>query len=177
MVKVWLGLGSNLGNSQQILQNAWETLGQSPNVSLLALSSPYISAPVGMESENTFCNAVGLVDASLDPEALLALLQGIEKGFGREQKTGDTGYQDRLLDLDILRYGDLSISSIHLNLPHPELAFRLFVLLPLLEIDPRYVDPMTGVSAKRMCIELQRQIRSGEAEPQEIQSTVWKITR
>ena len=177
MEQVWLGLGSNLGDSQQILQNAWETLGQYPDVSLLALSSPYISAPVGMESENAFCNAVGLVETTLDPKALLALLQRIERGFGREQKTGDTGYQDRLLDLDMLRYGNLSIRSSDLNLPHPELAFRLFVLLPLLEIDPHYVDPVTGVNAQQMCIELQQQISSGKTEPQDIQSTVWKINR
>ena len=177
MEQVWLGLGSNLGDSQQILQNAWETLGHYPDVSLLALSSPYISAPVGMESANSFCNAVGLVETDHDPEALLALLQRIERGFGREQKTGDTGYQDRLLDLDILRYGKLSLRSRDLNLPHPELAFRLFVLLPLLEVDPHYVDPVTGVSAKQMSTELQEQIRSGEAESQDIQLTVWKRDR
>lgn len=177
MARVWLGLGSNLGDSQQILQNAWETLGKDPGVSLLALSSPYVSAPVGMKSENIFCNAVGYLETALAPETLLILLQGIERGFGRDQKTGDSGYQDRLLDLDILRYGSLIKDSENLKLPHPQLAFRLFVLLPLLEIDPHYVDPVTGRTAKWMWTELQQQISTGKVAPQDIYSTVWKTNR
>ena len=132
--RVWLGLGSNLGDSRRILQQAWQQLGAEAGISTLTLSAPYASDPVGMESENRFLNAVGILETDLDPDALLSLLQHVEKGFGRDQKTGGDGYQDRLLDLDILYFGDHVLNSGKLLVPHPHIAGRLFVLAPLVEI-------------------------------------------
>jgi len=173
--KVWLGLGSNLGNSQQILQGAWETLGTDPDVSLIILSSPYTSAPVGMVSDNHFVNAVGIIETRHDPSSLLRLLQQVEKGFGRHKKTGSAGYQDRLLDLDILYFGDTKNSTRELQLPHPQIANRLFVLAPLMEVDPLYRDPSTQQTVVQMHSELLLKIENGEMILQEIERSSWNV--
>ena len=173
--KVWLGLGSNLGNSQQILQGAWETLGNDPDVSLVVLSSPYFSAPVGMVSDNHFVNAVGMIETKLDPSSLLRLLQEVEKGFGRNTKTGSAGYQDRLLDLDILYFGDTQNSTRELQLPHPQIANRLFVLTPLMEIDPLHRDPSTQKTVAQMHGALLLKIENGETIFQEIERSSWNV--
>lgn len=173
--RIWLGLGSNLGNSQQILQEAWETLGNKPNVSLIALSSQYVSDPVGMESDNRFLNAAGIIETDLDPLALLSLLQQVEKGFGRNKKAGSAGYQDRLLDLDILYFGDSVSSTKELQIPHPQIAHRLFVLAPLDEIDPLKKDPFTRKTVTDMYNELISKIKNGEIASQEIERRAWKV--
>lgn len=175
MEKVWLGLGSNLGNSQQILQGAWKALGNDPNVFLIVLSSPYTSAPVGMESDNHFVNAVGMVETKLDPSSLLRLLQEIEKGFGRNTKTGSRGYQDRLLDLDILYFGDTESNARELQVPHPQVANRLFVLTPLMEIEPQHLDPFTQKTVAQMHSELLLKIKNDEMISQEIERSSWNV--
>ncbi len=175
MDRIWLGLGSNLGNSQQILREAWEVLGNEANVSLIVLSSPYVSDPVGMESDNRFLNAAGIIETDLDPLTLLSLLQKVEKGFGRNKKTGSAGYQDRLLDLDILYFGDLVSSTKELQIPHPQIAHRLFVLAPLDEIDPLKKDPFTQKTVTDMHSELIRKVKTGETDSQEIERRAWKV--
>lgn len=168
-----MGLGSNLGDSRSILQQAWQILGQDDKINLIALSHPYITSPVGMESEHLFLNAVGLLDTSREPEKFLALLQHVERGFGRNKKTGADGYQDRLLDLDILYYGDQVLSCSNLVVPHPHIADRLFVLAPLAEIDPDHCDPLTGKSAKSMRNELLLLMSSSSEPSQEINRNTW----
>ncbi len=173
--RVWLGLGSNLGNSQYILQEAWETLGDDSNVSLIVLSSPYISDPVEMESDNRFLNAAGVIETDLAPLALLSLLQQVEKGFGRNKKTGSAGYQDRQLDLDMLYFGDSVRSTKELQIPHPQIAHRLFVLAPLDEIDPLKMDPFTQKTVTDMYSELISKINNGESASQKIERRAWKV--
>lgn len=173
--KVLLGLGSNLGDSQQILQGAWETIGSEPDVFLLVLSSPYVSAPVGMTSDNHFLNAVGMIQTTLDPSSLLRLLQQVEKGFGRNTKTGSTGYQDRLLDLDMLYFGGTESNTKELQLPHPQLANRLFVLAPLMEIAPQHKDPFTQKTVAQMHSELLLRIKDEEMISQEIERSSWNV--
>ena len=173
--KVWLGLGSNLGNSQQILQGAWETLGNDPDVSLVVLSSPYASAPVGMTSGNHFVNAVGGIETRHDPSSLLRLLQEVERGFGRDAKTGSTGYQDRLLDLDMLYFDNAQSNTRELQLPHPQIANRLFVLAPLMEIAPQHRDPFTQKTVTQMHSELLSKIKNDEMISQEIKRSSWDV--
>ncbi len=168
-----MALGSNLGESRRILLQAWQLLGEEVGLRSVALSAPYASDPVGMESDNRFLNAVGILETNRDPEDLLNLLQQVEKGFGRETKTGDDGYQDRFLDLDILYYGDGVLTTAHLLLPHPHIAGRLFVLAPLVEIDPRHRDPVTGLTAEAMHDELLAQMGSGTVARQQIQREEW----
>lgn len=171
--RVWVGLGSNLGDSRRILLQAWQQLGGKAGLNTIALSAPYGSDPVGMESDNRFLNAVGILETDLAPEALLDLLQEVEKGFGRDKKTGEGGYQDRLLDLDILYYGDRVLTATTLVLPHPHIGERLFVLVPLVEIDPGHCDPVTGQTAEAMHQELLRQMKSGRVDLQQIQCEEW----
>jgi len=171
--KVWVGLGSNLGDSRVILQQAWQALGQDESINLIALSHPYLTSPVGMVSEHFFLNAVGILDTFLDPEELLVLLKHVERGFGRNKKSGADGYQDRLLDLDILYYGVQVLACRNLVVPHPHIADRLFVLAPLTEIDPDHYDPLTGKSAKNMRNELLQQMNSGSETLQEINRDTW----
>ncbi len=168
-----MALGSNLGDSRRILLQAWQQLGEKAGLATCTLSAPYASDPVGMESDNRFLNAVGILETDLDPEILLSLLQQVEKGFGRDKKTGKEGYQDRLLDLDILYYGDLVLTTGVLVLPHPHIAERLFVLVPLAEVDPQHCDPVTGQTVEAMHQELLRQMESGRMAPQQIQAGKW----
>ncbi len=173
--RVWLALGSNLGDSRTLLHQAWFELGTRKDVTLICLSRPYITEPVGMDSENQFVNAVGILETEHTPQSFLSLLQQVEKTFGRTVKTGQSGseYQDRLLDLDMLYYNDLILTTDTLLLPHPHIAERLFVLAPLVEIDPRHIDPGTGMSVKTMHEKLLRLISAGEMESQGIRSVTW----
>ena len=171
--RVWLGLGSNLGDSQRILQQAWHDLGKDEGVNLIVLSLPYVTEPVGMESCNLFLNAVGLLETEHTPELFLAFLQQVEKGFGRASKTGQNGYQDRLLDLDILYYDDYVLNTDTLLLPHPHIAKRLFVLAPLSEIDPLHFDPCTGQTAESMHKELLQNMAAGKIASQTIKPVCW----
>lgn len=173
-VRAWVALGSNLGDSQRILQQAWQQLGREEGVQTISLSHPYVTAPVGMASEHDFLNAVGILETELAPEPLLVLLQQLERGFGRLRKTGEEGYQDRLLDLDILYYGELMRRGDTLHLPHPHIAERLFVLAPLAEIDPLHRDPVRGKTADTMYRDLIRQMECGETLSQQIQRVEWE---
>lgn len=172
--RVWVALGSNLGDSQRILQQAWQQLGRDEGIRTITLSHPYLTAPVGMVSEHDFLNAVGVLETELAPEALLEVLQQLEKGFGRLPKTGGQGYQDRLLDLDILYYDDLVITTADLHLPHPHIGERLFVLAPLAEIDPQHRDPLTGRTVEAMHQALLQQMMHGETASQQIQRVEWE---
>lgn len=171
--RVWVALGSNLGDSHRILQQAWQELGREGAVDLVSLSHPYVTEPVGMESEHLFLNAVGILETDLDPDPLLAMLQGVERGFGRDKKTGPDGYQDRLLDLDILYFDDCVLTASNLVLPHPHIGGRLFVLAPLAEIDPDHCDPVNGLTAEGMRQDLLQQMAVGRVAFQEIKRDTW----
>ncbi len=149
-----IGLGSNLGNSLQILQDAWQRLGEQDGINLQALSAPYRTEPVGMKSEHWFINAAGLLTTTLSPEALLDQLLRVEQEFGRRRNPHNSGYQDRTLDLDLLLYGDLKIEAPRLQLPHPEMHKRLFVLVPLAELDPTRLHPRFQCSLDELRLQL-----------------------
>jgi 2-amino-4-hydroxy-6-hydroxymethyldihydropteridine diphosphokinase len=131
-----IGLGSNLGDSLALLARAWQRLDAHPRVAAAALSSPYRTAPVDMDSSNWFVNAAGLLHTSLSPLELLAFLQEVENEFGRIRRPGSTGHQDRTLDLDLLLFDDRILDTPVLTLPHPAMHQRGFVLVPLAEIAP-----------------------------------------
>lgn len=170
MTDVYIGLGSNLGDGRKNLLMAWEMLA-SEHVVADSLSSPYESRPVGFESNNWFVNAVGRVKSDLAPDDLLARLLAVEKEMGRV-RSGHGRCEDRIVDLDILFYGDRVISSANLRVPHPEAVNRLFVLRPLVEIAPLLVHPETGSTAS----ELLEQLTAGEGnkeDGQEIRPGRW----
>jgi len=132
-MKIYLALGSNLGNKEQNLQRAIGELQQQVG-EVLAVSSYYYSEPQGFESDNPFVNAVIWMETRLDPFELLAVLQGVERSMGRKTKSVGRQYADRIIDLDILLYENLQIDHPELKIPHPRMKERDFVMKPLREL-------------------------------------------
>jgi len=146
MSLVYLGLGSNLGDKEQNLNDA--VMGLSMDVgSIVRVSAFYTSEPWGFNSGNVFSNAVVLVDTNLSPFEVLSKTQLIEKKLGRTAKSVTT-YEDRLIDIDILLYDSMIIDQPSLKIPHPLMLKRNFVLIPLTEIAPDLKDPVSGKKFK-----------------------------
>lgn len=139
--RAYIGLGSNLGNPAATLQAALAALESLPQTALVAASSLYRSAPVGLKNQPDFINAVAAADTHLSPAALLEELFAIEARFGRRR---EFHHAPRTLDLDLLLYGDEVSTEASLTLPHPRMHERAFVLWPLVEIAPDCVIPGRG---------------------------------
>ena len=142
MALVYLGLGTNLGNKERNLNDAILSLTLEVGF-VIRQSTFYASKPWGFKSENEFLNAVVLVETNLPPFDLLTVTQEIERELGRTAKTSEN-YSDRLIDIDILLYDNLSINQPTLKIPHPLMMERDFVLIPLAEIAPDLVHPVVG---------------------------------
>jgi len=142
-VIAYLGLGSNLGKREANLARALKLL-RGPEVEPLAVSSIYESDPVGpVQDQPCFLNLVLQVRTSLDPDALLHHCLEVERTMGRARGR-EVPKGPRLIDVDLLLAGDTVGSWPDLDLPHPELANRAFVVLPLLELSPDLKDPRDG---------------------------------
>ena len=137
MTLAYVALGANLGQARATVLQAMEDLAALPRTQLVARSSLYRSAPVDASGPD-FINAVVAIDTELAPEALLLEMQRIELGAGRERPYRNA---PRTLDLDLVYHGDIHMVTPALTLPHPRLAERAFVLLPLAEIAPSRVTP------------------------------------
>lgn len=135
-----IGLGANLGDARATLQAALTALAALPESALRESSSIYRSAPIDSGGPD-YLNAVALLETRLAPHALLAELQRIEQAHGRERPYPNA---PRTLDLDLLLYGEQCISSATLNVPHPRLHERAFVVRPLAEIAPEWRVPGQG---------------------------------
>lgn len=144
-VSAWVGLGSNLGDSAAVLQDALDALGRIFGVELTAVSSVYQSAPVGLSAQPDFLNAVARIDTSLEPGELLEQLLRIETEQGRV-RLGER-FGPRLIDLDLLLYNETMLQSDALTLPHPRMLERRFVLEPLAELEGDMVLP----GGRRLC--------------------------
>lgn len=138
MPRAWIGLGSNLGDRLGYIKKALGMIERVRETRLVAISSVYDTAPVGMENQPRFLNAAVEVATDLGPLELLAELLSIEDHCGRIRRDV---WGPRTLDLDLLVYGDVRISSLDLTVPHPRLAERAFVLVPLREIAPELIVP------------------------------------
>lgn len=130
----YIGLGSNIGDSQTILATALANIHTSENISIQQCSHLYTSNPMGPQNQPDFVNAVCRITTSLSPIELLDCLQEIENRHGRE-RNGDK-WGPRTLDLDILLFNNVTMSNDRLTLPHYGMAQREFVLVPLFEIAP-----------------------------------------
>jgi 2-amino-4-hydroxy-6-hydroxymethyldihydropteridine diphosphokinase len=135
-VTAYIGLGANLGQSAQALREALIRIGRLPETSLVRHSSLYHSAPVDAQGPD-FTNAVAEVSTRLSAPELHAQLQSIETDAGRERPYRNA---PRTLDLDLLLFGMAIIASARLQVPHPRMYERAFVLVPLAEIAPRLVS-------------------------------------
>lgn len=138
--RVFIGLGANLGDAAQTLRKAVGAIGRLAGTQVLRRSPTYLSAPVDAQGPD-FTNAVVEVQTSLSPLDLLAALQAIETEHGRQRPYRNA---PRTLDLDLLLFGDRSIESTTLTVPHPRLHQRAFVLLPLLDLAPGLNHPVLG---------------------------------
>jgi 2-amino-4-hydroxy-6-hydroxymethyldihydropteridine diphosphokinase len=137
-----VALGANLGDPRAQVLAAVEALAALPHTQVLACSRLYLTPPWGMLEQPPFVNAVAQLDTSLEPRDLLAALLEIERAAGRER--GAERWGPRRLDLDLLLYGDRVCASAGLTLPHPRIAERAFVLLPLAELAPDLAIPGQG---------------------------------
>lgn len=140
MALVYLGLGTNIGNKRKNMLTAAALLAERAG-DVLSLSSFYETEPWGFASENTFLNAALELETACSPMELLHLTQQIEREMGRTQKS-DGSYHDRIIDIDILLYGNEVVHHEDLVVPHPLMQQRLFVMQPLAEIAPSLVHPI-----------------------------------
>ena len=148
----YIGLGSNLDGPMQQLSNAIEALRSLPRTTFVSCSSFYCSKALTLTDDSVapdYLNAVAAIETNLDAVTLLDELQAIEFSQGR-RRDGER-WASRSLDLDILLYGNETIASERLTVPHPEMCQRDFVLLPLVEIAPELV--ITGQGSISSCLE------------------------
>jgi 2-amino-4-hydroxy-6-hydroxymethyldihydropteridine diphosphokinase len=149
----WIGLGANLGARHQTIERALDALRLLPRTRLVGRSRLFRSAPHDADGPG-YVNAVARLDTALEPADLLAALQRIEARFGRDRSHRNA---PRTLDLDLLLYADLTLREPGLQLPHPRMHERAFVLKPLADLDPDLAIPgrgsvrelLVGVAAQR----------------------------
>lgn len=139
--RAYIALGANIGEPVRHLRAAVVDIDALPDTAVIARSSLYRSAPVGLVNQPDFINAVVAINTALDPLELLRALLAIEAHHGRVRSIPNA---PRTLDLDLLMHGDARMSSPELTLPHPRMHERAFVLLPLLEIAPAAIIPGRG---------------------------------
>jgi len=140
-VIAYVGLGSNMGDREAMLRAALDQLAQLPLTAVMRVSSVYETEPVGVSDQPWFLNAVSQLETDLTPGQLMWNLQRVERALGRVRRVH---WGPRTIDLDLLLAGPWVIDEPGLKLPHPELLNRAFALVPLVEIDPLLVHPVTG---------------------------------
>ena len=152
-VRAFVGLGSNEGDRLGYIQQAMQLLKDAPGIEVVECSSLYETEPVGNEYVEWFVNAVAAIETNLAPRELLAVCKDIEKRLSsltgadgpdviRQGLSGEI--KSRIIDLDILFYGDKPVQSSQLIVPHPQLTRRAYALVPLLEIAPNVRHPILG---------------------------------
>ena len=142
-----IGLGSNLNAPSRQLKIALRHLSTLPDTRIVAVSSFYRSSPQGPKDQPDYVNACAVLETGLTPHALLEALQTIEHRMGRQKQRH---WGERVIDLDLLLYGNEMIQSPQLTVPHPWLHERDFVLIPLAEIAPEWIVP--GLSRSVACL-------------------------
>lgn len=144
-----LALGSNLGNREEIITQAYELI-ESSIGSIKQKSSFYENEAVGFQSENLFINSCIEVETTLEPLEILLRTQRIEQDLGREEKSNKTVYKSRRIDIDIILLDDMVFISEQLTIPHKLYRNRAFVLTPLLEIAKFRTDPVLQLTINQL---------------------------
>lgn len=145
--RAFIGAGANLVEPVRQIRQAQDALQKSPGIKFLAASSLYRTQPVGPVEQPPFINAVFSLEAGIGPHDLLSLLLEIEQNMGRVRKER---WGPRVIDLDLLFYGEEIIEEPGLEVPHPMLHERRFVLAPLAEIAPGFVHPVLQKSVSEL---------------------------
>ncbi|MFN8223532.1 MAG: 2-amino-4-hydroxy-6-hydroxymethyldihydropteridine diphosphokinase [Gaiellales bacterium] len=143
MAEAYIGVGANLGDRESTIAAALAALDEGPGVTVGRCSSLRETEPWGPVAQPDYLNAVVVIDTELAPFELLARLLEIERALGRD-RADELRYGPRTIDLDLLLYGDQVIAEPGLEVPHPRISEREFVLEPLVELDPSLVIPGHG---------------------------------
>jgi len=141
-----IALGSNLGDSRATLEGALIKLDQTSGITVKSCSSWYKTAPIG-PSQPDYLNRCALLEVEQNPQELLKTLLGIEQEFGRVRKEH---WGPRTLDLDLLLFDDLILETPDLQIPHPRMTQRAFVLVPLAEIAPDWIEPVSRLRVSEL---------------------------
>lgn len=157
MKNIFLSLGSNLGNREELIKKAIKKLEKEKNVSIKKIASFYETEPWGRKNQNWFLNTAIEIETSLEPRELLFVCNKIEKELGRI-RTPDNLWGERFIDIDIIFYNDLIINEKDLIIPHKEMYKRKFVLEPLKEICPEFLHPIY----KKSVIDLDKELKTND---------------
>ena len=166
MTRVYLSLGSNMGDRQGYLQKAVKALNDLPETEVKAVSSCYETAAWGLTDQADFLNLALALETKLPAETLLRSCQQIEKDLDRVRHEH---WGPRTVDIDILLYGQEIWETEHLKVPHPYMSQRAFVLVPLIEIADDLVDPKTGQAYKKYL----SQLDTSDVRKLEVMSSRW----
>lgn len=142
MISAYIGIGANLGDARATVEYAIETLRSLPQTQFKQASSLFITAPIDSSGDD-YVNAVVALETNLEAQVLLEHLQALELACGRERPYRNA---PRTLDLDLLLYGQQTMHTEHLSVPHPRMTERAFVLIPLLQLDPFITIPGKGAA-------------------------------
>ena len=145
--RVFIAIGSNMGERESNCLRAVDKLSSTDSIELVARSSLYLTAPWGMTEQRDFVNAVVEIRSSLPPSVLMERLREIECSMGRRPSVK---WGERVIDLDIIYYGERVLEEPGLKIPHPRMRERGFVLVPLEEIAPDFKHPVSGQTTREL---------------------------
>jgi len=168
-MRAWVGLGGNHEDSRAVLSAALTLIGDHPDISLLRCSRMYRSRPWGVSGQADFINAVAELETGLSPADLLQSLLSIENQLGRVRDGQQWG--PRCIDLDLLACEELILKSKDLELPHPFMHLRAFVLVPLLELEPEFRIPGVGKAQHELELLGRRELESVQLFADETQES------
>ena len=151
MNTAYIGIGSNLGDRHSNCLTALDMLQKIPECELTGHSDWYLTEPVGVEGQEQYVNGVASVSTELSAHDLMGKLLAIEQDMGRVRRKK---WEPRIIDLDLLLYGEEVISEKHLTVPHPLMHERRFVLVPLVELDPNLTHPSLGLTMSELLARL-----------------------
>ena len=154
---VFISIGSNMGDKIAVCEKAVEHIDSSLNMSLLAVSKYYKTEPVDYLDQDWFVNLAVKIKTDISPENLLQQLKNIEKLLGTQKKYIRFG--PRILDLDIIFYDNIIIDTENIQIPHPRMHKRRFVLKPISDIEPDFIHPIIKISVKKLLYGLDKNIQ------------------
>ena len=153
MSRIYLGIGSNLGDKEQNIKTAIKLVSERVGT-IIIQSSICQTMPWGFHSDNIFFNAAACVETNLTPMQVLSVIKMIEIEMGRTTKSSQGLYADRIIDIDLLFYEDKVINEVMLTVPHPLMQYRMFVLMPMVEIAPDLIHPVLKMPMRELLYQL-----------------------